>query len=113
MSNGAKAEAATVRGNPILPPPAIPKKVLESNIKPPLEAAKGTSPVAEGKEKVEVKAKVDEKVKGTITISVFENKPYEAKFTGEITGNEMIIAVNAVRKQYKLWKRELLKAGGK
>lgn len=111
MSEGsAKAKATAVRGNPILPPPAIPKKVLESNVRPSLPLEE-TDKVVE--EKVEVKAKVDEKFKGIITIYVFENKSYEAKFTGEITGNEMIIAVNAMRKQYKLWKRELLKAGGK
>jgi hypothetical protein len=102
------------KGEPVLPPPPIPKKVLESN--------KPLSTIDVGEEKApasselldrKVEVKGDEKPKGTITIYLYDNRPYEAKFDGKIAGFEMNIAVPALRKGYKLWKRELLKQGGK
>lgn len=114
--SGAKAKA--VLGNPVLPPPPIPKKVLESNVKPTptqAEEPKPSSILERAEEKVgeKVRVEVDEKPKGTITIYVYNGKPYEAKFEGEIAGFEMNIAIPAMRKQYKLWKHGLLKQGGK
>ncbi|KKN42503.1 hypothetical protein LCGC14_0712640 [marine sediment metagenome] len=107
------AKADAVRGNPVLPPPIIPKKVLDSNIIPPpiIEEAPISTLVVD--EKLEHSVVVDEKAKGMITIYIFENKPYEAKFSGQVTGVELNIAWRAMYKQYKLWKHELLKQGGK
>jgi len=105
------AKANTVRGNAVLPPPNIPKKVLESNKNAPPVVAKPL-PTASS-ELLDKKVKVDEKPKGKITIHVYNGKPYEAKFEGEITGAEINVAWRAMYKQYKLWKHNLLKQGGK
>ena len=114
--SGAKAKTATIqKGNPILPSPPIPKKVLVSNTKLPStqdgkEEQQETKPTTIEKEGV---SKEDGKASGVITIYVFRDRPYEAKFTGEITGVELNIAWRAMYKQYKLWKHKLLKEGGK
>ena len=111
MTNyGAKA---TTEVGPVIPKPPVPKKVLESN-----RTTTGSTIAKKEKASSELldrKTPVykDEKPVGTITLNVFKNKPYEAKFTGCINGFEMNIAIPAIRKHYKLWKRGLLKQGGK
>lgn len=108
----AGAKAKLERGNPVLPPPPIPKKVLESNVKSAPDVGGKVGEVVE--EKAKPKVLGEGKVIGTITISIYDDRPYEAKFEGKIAGPEMNIAVLALRKQYKLWKRGLIeKEGGK
>ena len=114
------AKAKTVeRGNPItkgvpvLPPPPIPKKVLESNKPLPYQGEKEVKPSSSDLLDRKVKKYKDDKPIGEITLYIYKNRPYEAKFEGQIAGFEMSIAIRAMRKQYKLWKLNLLKQGGK
>ena len=106
-------DQSSVKVGPVIPGPAVPKKVLESN------ATTTPQPVQEKKDASselldrKVPKYKDEKPVGTITLYVYKNKPYEAKFTGRINGFEMNIAIPAIRKNYKLWKRNLIKTGGK
>jgi len=105
------AKADGKKGGLIIPPPNIPEKVLESN-KNTVPAKETSPPVEEKKEEKKVEVR-KEGAKGTITIYTYENRPYEVKFTGEITGVEINIAWRTMYKEYKLWKRSLLKQGGK
>jgi len=50
-----------------------------------------------------------EEAKGTITIQVFDNKPYEVTFTGVITGVEIDLAWKMMMRSYRLWKHTLIK----
>ena len=107
---GAKA---AVKEGPIIPKPAVPKKVLESN---PTTTSPPAPKVAPSSSKLldkKIKVYKDDKPSGTITLYVYKNRPYDAKFTGHINGFEMNIAIPAIRKHYKLWKRGLIKQGGK
>ena len=109
--SGAKAEV--VRGNPVIPKASIPKKVLDSNATSPpskeMPKADSSSALLDRPERVYP----NEDAIGTITISIFKGKPYEVKFDGKIAGFELNTAVSAIRKQYKLWKRSLIKREGK
>jgi len=117
---GSAKAKEVVRGNPvkeeglILPPPTIPKKVLESN-RPLLPSTEVEEKAPASSELLDRKIEVDksEGPIGEITLYIYRNRPYEAKFTGKIAGFEMGIAIRAMRKQYKLWKLDLLKQGGK
>ena len=114
---------------PIIPDAPVPSQVSASLAfplpKPQPVEKEGTivTPLNDGEEKVEEviedtsNMEVDtskegggeEKVKGTITIDVYENIPYKVKFDGVITGSEIDIAWKAMMKEYKLWKAELFK----
>ena len=51
----------------------------------------------------------EEKAKGTIVISVFDNKPYGVVFSGTITGVEIDLAWKMMMKEYRVWKHSLIK----
>ncbi len=91
--------------------PPIPIKVLRSKL--PQFNSSGTpveSKQEEKQEKVVVKPKVVEsKPKGTITIRLYHNKPYEVDFEGDITGRDRDIAWRAMMKEYAVWKANLAK----
>jgi hypothetical protein len=121
MAEKPKTETEMVRGNPVIPPPPIPSQVRMSMVpKPPEPVAKmvegkpveATSPIEEEKGEVEKaveEEEVDVRPKGTVTIKVFENSPYEVDFTGMITGSEIDIAWKAMMREYKQWKHRLMK----
>ncbi len=117
MKDGAKADTVTTGtpgpSGPIIPGPAVPDKVIESN-RTSVAEVKKPAPLKD-RELIEKKVPKykDEKPSGTITLFVYKNKPYVAKFTGWINGFEMNIAIPAIRKHYKLWKRGLINKGGK
>jgi len=108
-----------VRGNPVeeegIPAPPIPSIVRQSMVpKPPPPIAKEN-----GEEEVvtkepafgsnDEKMKVSDEAKGTITIKVFENSPYEVEFEGMVTGSEVDMAWKAMMREYRIWKHNLLK----
>ena len=104
-------------GNPVLPNTPVPSQVRMSTLPEPPEpvARLGTS----GEEQVprfptevrvvDVDGDGDAKPKGTITISVFENSPYEIEFTGIVTGSELDMAWRFMMKEYRVWKHMMFK----
>lgn len=54
-------------------------------------------------------AEVDAQPKGTITIQIFENSPYEIDFTGVVTGTEIDMAWRFMMKEYRVWKHKMFK----
>jgi len=119
-----------VRGNPVeeegIPAPPIPSIVRQSMVpKPPPPIAKENGEERkvdgqrEGKEVIvteestskncDVGTEVGERKKGTITIKVFENSPYEVEFEGMVTGSEVDMAWKAMMREYRIWKHNLLK----
>lgn len=109
------AKAKTVeRGNPVIPAPPVPSKVQQSNLKPDTVTEPSPPPATQASsELLDRKVKVSEKAKGKITVYIFDGKPYETEFEGDIAGFEMNIAVPAMRKGYKVWKHNQSKQGGK
>lgn len=128
------------RGNSILPPPPIPSMVRMSMVPPPPipvpKIVDGEPVIAREEEEEEktVDVVVDvvepiEKIslpekeievnpKGIITISLFENRPFEVEFSGHIAGNDIDHAWRAMMKEYRVWKhmvfrkQEAEKSGG-
>jgi len=119
-----------VRGNPVeeegIPAPPVPSIVRQSMVpKPPPPIAKenGEERVVGSQEEKEEevvtkepafgsndeKMKVSDEAKGTITIKVFENSPYEVEFEGMVTGSEVDMAWKAMMREYRIWKHNLLK----
>lgn len=116
-----------VSGRPLPEPPLPVEKVREvkKNIEDEvverasgdvgvLEAKLGRKVLPEANEVVSpieerLKEEVDASPKGTVTIKIFENSPYEVDFTGKITGTEVDMAWKAMMKEYKLWKHNIFK----
>ena len=118
-----------VVGNLLLPDPPIPSQVRMSTVPLPPEPVVR---VVDGKE-VEVNhaleqigvvekeintdggtstpivEEVDVRPKGTITIRVFENSPYEVDFEGKVTGGEVDMAWKAMMREYRQWVARLIK----
>ena len=59
-----------------------------------------------GEQKVEVG-----KLKGTITIEVYEGKPVMATFVGDLKGHDISLAIRGLMRGYRLWKMNLAKKG--
>jgi hypothetical protein len=110
-----------VIGNLVIPDTPIPSQVRMSMLPiPPIPVEKvvdGQEAEAEpmnlvdtapNLEEVSV-GEVDARPKGTITIKVFENSPYEVEFEGVVTGSEIDIAWKAMMKEYRVWKHNLFK----
>jgi len=100
-----------VRENPVIPPP-VPSQVRLSRVpEQPEPTAKAGGEEVEVKEQEEEKfgVEVDVRPKGTITIRVFENSPYEVDFEGVITGSEVDMAWKAMMKEYRVWKHTLFR----
>jgi len=105
------------RGNPVLPKPPVPSQVRMSRME---EVVPKEKKEEEGKVEEEKGKKADivvagpifvteEKPKGTITIAVFENIPYQVTFSGHIKGDEVDMAWKAMMKAYRVWKHNLSK----
>ena len=43
-------------------------------------------------------------IKGKVFITVFENRPIEAHFEGDIKGNEMVMIKVGISREYRKWK---------
>lgn len=110
------------KGNPIIPDPPIPSQVRMSMVPKlpdpipkvvdgkPVEAKSEVEPVEVIDEAtLKVEEEMDARPKGTVTIKVFENSPYEIDFTGMITGSEVDIAWKAMMREYKQWKYRIMK----
>ena len=54
-------------------------------------------------------AKTDNVAKGVITIYIYEDKPIESTFIGDIKGWDISQAIRGMMKGYRKWKAELAK----
>ena len=54
-------------------------------------------------------------VKGTVTITLYENKPPKARFNGKLVGSDMQVMFKAMLSGYRMWQHEKTKVnlGGK
>ena len=102
---------------PILPPPPIPSQVrmsmvtsppvpVENRKVPPLPLDEERTMTKEEKEK----EWPTEEACGTITIQVFQHRPYLVEFTGVVTGGQIDLAWRAMMKKYRVWKHTLIKS---
>jgi hypothetical protein len=65
----------------------------------------------EAKEAPEMKPYTGEGiVKGKVFITVYENRPIEAHFEGDIKGNEMVMIKVGISREYRKWKIGLAKS---
>ncbi|KXH72801.1 MAG: hypothetical protein AM326_10975 [Candidatus Thorarchaeota archaeon SMTZ-45] len=110
-----------------IPPAPVPSQVRRSNVPDPEETRGKTGDKTQFRKRVEatqsevkeepapeptkpVFTRTDEPVvKGTIVITVYENRPYDVEFSGHITGAERDLAWRAMMKQYAVWKAKLAK----
>ena len=103
----------------VLPPPPIPTAVKQSRVEeviPKEDKSVAPAPVVEEhveeREEVKKEAVVGE-YKGTITVHLYHNKTYEVKFDGNIVGGDLMVVYRSILKQYRVWKHNLVKEGGK
>jgi hypothetical protein len=54
-------------------------------------------------------AKTETKAKGVITIYIYEDKPIESTFVGDIKGWDISQAIRGLMRGYRKWKAELAK----
>lgn len=113
---------AKVLGNPISVPGSVPDAPVPSQVG--VALPEPPAPISKDGKEVEVEEVVspvesimdgvmdkemDAEPKGTITISVFENSPYEIDFVGIITGTEIDLAWRAMMKEYRVWKHTMFR----
>lgn len=115
-----------VVGNMVLPDPPIPSQVRMSTVplppEPMVKVVDGEEVVVMEQGMVESvpvmdvvggtsidKEELDIRPKGTITIRVFENSPYEVDFEGKVTGGEVDMAWKAMMREYRQWVARLIK----
>ena len=105
------------RGNPVKPEvekaPA-PSQVRGSQLMPPKDPisigpAKEEIKTEPEPEKKEVEREMEMQPKGTISIKLYRDHPYEIDFSGKITGSEVDIAWRAMMKAYRLWKHKIFR----